>query len=94
MRAVKLAAIIMGILIVVGTMTLIILVVRRSAAPSVTSPPANVSAILQQPAGTRIVGIAAVQDRLAVRLEGGGPDRIVILDPHTGTMTGQIGLAQ
>ncbi len=50
------------------------------------------SVLLDEPAGTRIAGIAAVGDRLAVQLQGGGADRVVLLDPHTGAVVGRIGL--
>ncbi|HEX2939780.1 MAG TPA: hypothetical protein VHO91_01955 [Rhodopila sp.] len=94
MRALKIATIVMGVLIVAGTMALVIAVARRSAAPMAAKLPASVSATLEEPAGTRIAGIAAVQDRLAVQLQGGGADRVVLVDPRTGAVAGRISLAQ
>jgi hypothetical protein len=95
MRALKIATIVMGILIVGGTMALIIIVARRSAAPpAVARLPAQVEAMLDEPAGTQIAGIAAVQDRLAVQLRGGGADRVVLVDPRTGAVAGRISLAR
>ena len=94
MRALKIATIVMGLLIVAGTMALIIVVARRSTAPPVAALPAPVASVLDEPAGTRIAGIAAVQDRLAVQLQGGGADRIVLIDPHTGGVSGRISLAR
>jgi hypothetical protein len=73
MRALKVAVVVMGVLIVVGTMGLVVGIARRSAAPSVVSAAAwAASVVLDEPAGTRIVGIAVVRDRLAVQLQGGG----------------------
>ena len=92
MRALKIATIVMGVLIVAGTMTLILVVARRSAGPSSASLSISASAMLDEPAGTRIVSIAAVQDRLALQLQGGGTDRIVLMDPHTGSVAGRISL--
>ncbi|HQT78190.1 MAG TPA: hypothetical protein PLD10_14135 [Rhodopila sp.] len=94
MRALKIATIVMGVLIVGGTMALIIVVARRSATPTVAALPASMSATLDEPVGTRIAGIAAVQDRLAVQLQGGGTDRVVLIDPRTGSVAGRISLAR
>jgi hypothetical protein len=92
MRALKIAVIVMGVLIVAGTMGLVTEVIRRLSAPA--GSPATVAAILDEPAGTRIAGIAAVQDRLAVQLQGGGVDRVVLVDPRTGGLAGRISLAR
>jgi hypothetical protein len=96
MRALKIAVVVMGVLIVVGTMALVIGVARRSSAPVPVAAtlPSSVAADLDEPAGTRIAGIAAVQDRLAVQLQGGGVDRVVLIDPHTGAVTGRISLVR
>lgn len=100
MRALKVAVIVMGVLIVVGTMALVIAVARRSPAPagsvpgtSVSSPAMAAATVLDEPEGTHIEGIEAVQDRLALRLRGGGLDRVVVIDPRTGVVTGRISLA-
>jgi hypothetical protein len=96
MRALKIATIVMGVLIVIGTMGLIVVVARRVSMPSssVATLPTSVAAVLDEPAGTHIAGIVAVRDRLAVRLEGGGVDRVVLIDPATGTVAGHISLAR
>jgi hypothetical protein len=106
MRALKIATVVMGVLIVVGTMALVIAVARRSATPSAAPTAAQVGApaaaqlptsfppvVLNEPPGSHITGIAAIQDRLAVALQGGGTDRVLLIDPHTGTVTGRISLA-
>ena len=96
MRGLKIATIIMGVLIVVGTTALIVVVVRRIAAPApaTASWPTSLAAVLDEPEGTRIAGVAAVRDRLAVVLEGGGADRVVLVDPATGAVAGRISLAR
>ncbi len=96
MRALKIAVVAMGVLIVLGTVGLIVGIARRSSTPSapvVAALPASVSAVLDEPEGTRIATIAAVQDRLAVQLHGGGVDRVVLIDPRSGAVTGHISLA-
>jgi len=98
MRALKIAIIVMGVLIVLGTTGLIIGVVRRSSGPATSqiaaTLPALGSVVLDEPAGTRIAGIASVRDRLAVQLQGGGADRVVLFDPATGAVAGRISLAR
>ncbi len=89
MRALKVLVVVMGVMIVVGVAVVAVTIVRRVAATGGGTPPVAASAlpsrvVLDQPPGTRIAGIAATSDRLAVRLEGGGPDRILLLDPRTG----------
>jgi hypothetical protein len=92
MRFLKVLVIGMGVLIVVATTVLIVLIVHRlgGAAPAKT---ASASVLLDQPLGTRIVGIAAADDRLALHLQGGGPDRVVLVEPRTGAVMGTIGIA-
>ena len=100
MRALKIATIVMGVLIVLGTTGLIIGVVRRTSKPvaevivPVAGLPAFVSAVLDEPPGTRIAGVVAVRERLAVQLQGGGVDRVVLVDPATGAVAGRISLAR
>ena len=93
MRALKAAVIVMGVLIVVGTATLAVLIVQRlgSAGSEASARPATV---LDEPAGTRIAGIASSGDRLAVQLQGGGVDRVVVIDLHSGAIAGRIALAR
>ena len=94
MRALTAVTIFMGVLIVVGTGALIAVIVHRSTAPSPPPPPppGPLAVHLAAPAGTHIAAIAGAGDRLAVELQGGGTDRVVLVDPHTGKVTGQITL--
>ena len=94
MRALKVAVVVMGVLIVLGTMGLLVGIVRRSGAPIAPASVWAASVVLDEPAGTRIVGIAGVRDRLAVQLQGGGVDRVVLIDPVSGSMAGRISLAR
>jgi hypothetical protein len=52
------------------------------------------AAVLNEPDGTAIVGIVSVRDRLAVQLHGGGVDRVVFIDPVSGTIAGRVSLAR
>jgi hypothetical protein len=95
MRAIKIAVAAMGVLIVIGTTVLVVAVIRRGTAPAAVSVMAATAvAAMDEPAGTSILGIAAVGDRLAVQLHGGGPDRVVFVDPRTATVAGRISLTK
>ena len=79
----------MGVLIVAGVVALAVVVVQRGTA----GPVAPTSLSLREPAGTRIAGASLGADRVAVQLNGGGPDRVVVVDLKTGRITATIGLA-
>jgi hypothetical protein len=91
MGFIKVLAVVMGILILIGTSVVVVTIVKRSAGSGAVP---NVALVLHEPEGTRIGGIAAVSDRLAVLLQGAGPDRIVLIDPRTGAQAGSIALAR
>ena len=85
MRALKAAIVIMGVMIIAGTALLVALIIRRAShpAPTAAATAPTGQATLHQPQGTRIISLAATPTGLAVALQGGGPDRILILDPTT-----------
>ena len=92
MGVVKVLAVLMGVLIIIGSTVVVVTIIKRSTDES---SGASVAVVLDEPAGTRIGGIAALSGRLAVLLQGGsGPDRIVLVDPRTGTEAGTIALAR
>ncbi len=100
MRALKAATVVMGVLILVGTAVLVAAMVKRATAPAPTqagagSVPSAVSlaAIVHEPPGSRIATLVAAGDVLALSIQGGGPDRIVLIDPRTGEVRGRIALA-
>ncbi len=88
MRAMITLVVAMGILIVAGVAVVAVTLVGRlgghGSAPSV---------VLDQPAGTRIIAVSLEGGRLAVVLQGGGPDRVVVLDSASGRTTGSVRLA-
>ena len=89
MRALLTAVIVMGVLIVAMTATLAVVIVRRLAVA-----PTLLAQAMKEAPGTHMQAIAPAGDRLAVLLQGGGADRIVLLDPRSGQVVGRIGLAQ
>jgi hypothetical protein len=92
MRALKSAVIIMGVLIVVGTATLAVLIIQKLGSIGATA--ARAPTVLDEPPGTHIAGMTAAGDRLAVQLQGGGTDRVVVIDLRSLAITGRIALAR
>ena len=90
MRALKIVTVLMGVMIVVGTAVLGVLIARRLS--GAVRQPASFVVRLDEPEGTRMAGIAVLQDWLAIQLQGGGPDRVVLVDPRTGMRVGQVQL--
>ena len=90
MRALKVLVIVMGVLIVAGTAVVIVTVAKRVSQAGRTAP---VAASLTLPAGCSVAEMTTIGDRLALRLEGAGDCRqILLVDPATGSITGHIGL--
>ena len=94
MRAIKIATIAMGVLIVLGTTVILVTIVKRTTSGPAGLPEKAFAAVLDEPAGTTIVGIASVRERLAVQLHGGGVDRVLLIDPVSGAVVGRIGMAR
>jgi hypothetical protein len=92
MGVVKVLAVLMGVLIIIGSTVVVVTIIKRTT--TAESSDAGAAVVLDEPAGTRIGGIAAVSSRLAVLLQGAGPDRIVLIDPSTGKEAGTIALAR
>jgi len=91
-RPLLIAVIAMGVLILLVTTVVIVKLIK-----DVVAAPASVTlttVLLRQPAGSHIVTITAVDGRLGVLLNGGGPDRILFVDPGTGKVAGQLMLGQ
>ena len=94
MRAVTIASIVMGVLIILGTTVILVTIVKRTVSGPSGPPEKPFAALLDEPAGTAIAGIASVRERLAVQLHGGGADRVVLIDTTTGTVVGRVTLAR
>ena len=85
MGALKALVIGMGVLIVAGTVTLVVLLIQRAGGAA--SHTMDVAAML--PAGNRILGIAGVEGRLAVWVEGPEGARVLLLDGQ-GRQVGEV----
>ena len=93
MRGLKALVIVMGVLILAGTAVVIATIARRVSQSG--SPAGPVAATLRLPPGCRVAEMTPIGDRLALRLDGDGDCRqILLVDPGTGAVTGHIGLVQ
>lgn len=90
MQALKVLVVVMGVMIVGGVATLAVLLAKR-----MTVPPATLGSImLDEPAGTRIVAAVPGGEHIVLQLQGGGPDRVAVVEARTGRVVGRIGLAK
>lgn len=94
MRALKFATIGMAVLIALGFAVIVATVIKRTAGGPAGLPDKAFAAVLDEPAGTSIAGIASAHDRLAVQLKGGGADRVVVIDPASGRVVGVVSLGR
>ncbi len=92
MRTLTAATIGMGVLILLGTTVLIVTIVRRASVPAAPGP--AFTQLLDAAPGSAIVGVAGAGGRIAVALHGGGPDRVVLIDPRDGRVAGQVVLGR
>ncbi len=103
MRALKALVIVMGVLIVAGTVTLVAVVVQRAGRVAggggggsggggpVAAAPFDLA--LNQPEGSRIAGVAAVEGgALGVWVARPDGDRVVLVDARRGRVAGEIRL--
>ncbi len=87
-RALKVLVVVMGVLIVVGTVALVWVVVQRMG--NVAAATARFEVGLDLPEGTRIAGVAATEGAIAVWVTGPQGDRVLLVDPRRGRVAGEI----
>ncbi len=84
----------MGLLLVVGTIVVGTEVSRRLSSPKPAAAPATDSSFRQKielPAGTQVISMMAVGDRLVVQVENqDGLTSAYVVDPRTGGLLGTI----
>jgi hypothetical protein len=93
MRGLKILTIAMAVMIVAGIVVVGVTILHRLSGPA-GGPAFAAPAVLDEPAGSRIMSIAGVGERLAVQIQGGGPDRVVFIDARTGQVVGRAALAR
>jgi uncharacterized protein DUF6476 len=102
MRALRLLVIVLGVLLVGGTLGLVVAIIARVPHPSESRPEARAAAAsraapfdtaLDLPAGAVVQSVQSAGERLAVHLVmPNGGQQIVILDPGSGARIGTIEL--
>jgi len=104
-RALKILVVVMGVMIVVGTVALVVALVQRThtavggltgsaGTRPVSSGSVSTDLALRQPPGTRIGQIATVDGRLAIWVERPDGGRILLVDPQGGKLAGEIRLGE
>jgi hypothetical protein len=91
MKALVALVVAMGVLIVAGVAVVAVTIMHRMGHPANASAATAAVSVLAEPAGTHIGGISAMNDRLAVLLQGGGADRVVFVDSQ-GQVVGRLSL--
>jgi len=80
----------MGVLIVVGTVTLAVLLVQRLG--GATPAGARTALVLGEPEGTRIAGVAATDRAVAIWVVRPDGERVILLDPGGVRRIGEVRL--
>ena len=86
--ALKWLVAVMGVLIIVGTVTLVVVLVQRAGGS--TEGMALSPAHLGQPAGTRILQVSAAEGRFAVLVSRPDGERVLLVDPRRGRVLGEL----
>ncbi len=90
MGALKVLVVVMGVLIVGGTVTLVALLVQRAGGAGGTAW----QAVLEQPEGARIAGVAASESGIGIWVQRPDGDRVLVVDPKRGRINGEIRLGR
>ena len=97
MRALRLLVIVLGVLLVGGTLALVVAIIVRSPRPSESRPPDSAKlpydSAIDLPAGAVIQSIQPAGDRVLLHLVlPSGRQQIVVLDASSGARRGTIEL--
>jgi hypothetical protein len=95
MRALKILVVVMGVMIIAGVATLIVVIAGRVSrnTPGPAPPPPFAASPIELPSGARIETISAAGDRLVIYLVlPDGNRQLVIIDLATGRHLGTIPL--
>jgi hypothetical protein len=100
MRALKVLVIVMGILLVVGTIGLVLAVMNRAnhpiaatTAPAAATPPADGSSTIDLPAGAKVIATEFSGDRVLIRVGlVDGAEQLILVNAVTGLRLGLVTL--
>ncbi|WP_237213178.1 DUF6476 family protein [Falsiroseomonas oryziterrae] len=92
MAALKWLVGVMGVLIVAGTVTLVVLIVQRAGGDRGAA--VSGAQHLGQPAGTRILSVAETEGRLVVLVARPDGERILFVEPRRGRVIAELRAAE
>ncbi len=87
MRGLKILVVVMGVLIIGGTLALVMVLVQRVGG---VGGGARWETALDQPEGTRITGVAATESGIAVQVARPDGERVLLVEPKRGRVVGEI----
>lgn len=102
MKAIKALVVFMGVLLVVGLGLVGYGVATKTGKPETAVKPATVAAgaaapfgevTVPVPAGTRLEQTLVAGEKVVLRVTGAGADRLIVLDPADGRITGSFVLS-
>jgi hypothetical protein len=91
MQALRVLVVVMGVMIVGGTIALGVALSQRMGGSAATR---EWSVALDEPAGTQIVAASLSGDAVALTLRGGGVERVVVVDARAGRVAGRISVSK
>ncbi|MCK8787497.1 DUF6476 family protein [Roseomonas sp. NAR14] len=94
LRALKWLVGVMGVLIVVGTVALVAVIVQRLGSARLPVAEGMAPLSLRQPEGTRIAGMAASGERLAIWVVRPDGERVLLVDPRNLRPAGEVRLGE
>ena len=91
MQALRVLVVVMGVMIVGGTIALGVALSQRRGGSAAAK---DWSVALDEPAGTQIVAASLSGDAVALTLRGGGVERVVVVDARAGRVAGRISVSK
>ena len=91
MQALRVLVVVMGVMIVGGTIALGVALSQRMGGSAAAL---EWSVMLDEPAGTQIVAASLSGDAVALTLRGGGVERVVVVDARAGRVAGRISVSK
>ena len=95
MRGLKVLVVVMGVLIVAGTLGLVVALVQKLGGGRAPEPLALAQGVaLRQPAGSVIEGVSAAPGYLAIWVRRPDGERVVLVDPVRGQVVSELRLGE
>lgn len=91
MRGLKVLVVVMGVLIVAGTLGLVVALVQKLGGGSA---PVAENLALRQPAGSTIAGVSAAEGLVTIWVRRSDGDRVLLVDAKRGRVSGEIRLGE